>query len=64
MPDLTLCVQALCPLAPHCYRFKARRGHWQSMAAFEYVTEKEGTRCEYFIELKSEESTIEKRQKP
>lgn len=46
MPDITKCLNALCPMAKKCYRFTCESSYWQSIAKFTPESKKE---CKYFI---------------
>jgi hypothetical protein len=51
MPDITLCVNKECPLAPTCYRHNCTPDPiHQSYARFE---PKEDGECEYYLEMDS-----------
>lgn len=60
MADITMCVTVGCPLAPTCYRKKAKPGMWQSYAQLGPATVETDTKggtvevavvCPDFIEM-------------
>jgi hypothetical protein len=61
MPDISMCMNSLCPMAKKCYRHEATPEEWQAYGIFN----NEGDECEYFMELpkefeKKEQSKIKK----
>lgn len=46
MPDITKCLNALCPMAKKCYRFTCELSYRQSVARF---TPESKTECKMFI---------------
>ena len=45
MKDMTMCVQAHCPLAPDCRRQRSTAGKWTSVAAFDF----DENGCAHFV---------------
>lgn len=53
--EMTMCVQAHCPMAPDCRRQRLTIGKWTSVAAFNF--NERG--CAYFIPVQRVHSDIE-----
>ena len=52
MPDISLCINHTCPLAPKCYRHEAPASpFWQSYMAFKPARKVQGWRCDHFLSL-------------
>jgi len=51
MPDITMCINTLCPDAGHCYRVQAKPGDWQSIAMFNYTISAHGVDCENYMPM-------------
>ncbi len=55
MPDITMCVNTLCPNAGHCYRVQAKPCEYsQSMANFQYTVSnlRMGVECDNYMEMR------------
>lgn len=55
MPDISMCANQTCSLAPKCYRYKAKPDpHWQTYGRFSPTINDQGEpECEYFWPLKT-----------
>ena len=54
MTDITMCTNALCPNAEHCYRVQAPPSeHWQSMFCWDYNVDKNGVICDGYIPMQN-----------
>lgn len=51
MADITMCTQALCPNAAHCYRVQAKANDWQSAATFDYTVSARGVECDSYMPM-------------
>ena len=51
MADITMCTQALCPNAAHCYRVQAKANDWQSVATFDYTVSARGVECDSYMPM-------------
>ena len=51
MPDISMCLNKLCPNAPHCYRVRAKEWIYQSWVMFEYVVSVNGVECDAYIPI-------------
>lgn len=49
MPDILMCTNTTCPLAPSCYRVQAKRSDWQWYSNFEYTVSSKGVVCEDYL---------------
>lgn len=50
MPDISMCLDHLCPKKEECYRYKAKPNfHWQTYSSFRHI-DKDG--CKDFVPLK------------
>ena len=51
MADITMCTQALCPNAAHCYRAQAKASDRQSVATFDYTVSARGVECDSYMPM-------------
>lgn len=51
MADITMCLNATCPNAPHCKRIQVLSSAMQSYAMFDYTLSSRGVECEHYLPL-------------
>ena len=61
MPDITKCLNHICPLKQYCFRYNAEPSFMQSYSVFEYIKE---TGCAHFWQDESKNEAPEILVKP
>ncbi len=60
MPDITICVNKICPLRKQCYRYLVMPGRYQSYSHFTYNVEENS--CENFVPILKGDRVIKEKQ--
>jgi len=55
MPDISMCGNPTCPLAPKCYRAQATpHPYWQAYSSFTPREKVDGWDCDHFMKMREE----------